>query len=70
MTLHRNTASALRKFGLDVLIEGATVICEIVRGDRGPHVPDSSRTGQSHTLERRIRAWRAEHGAEKEVIFR
>ena len=31
-------ASALRKVGLDVLIEGATVTCETVRGDRGPQV--------------------------------
>ena len=31
-------ASALRQVGLDVLIEGATVTCETMRGDRGPQV--------------------------------
>ena len=31
-------ASVLRKVGLDVLIEGATVTCETVQGDRGPQV--------------------------------
>ncbi len=31
-------ASVLRKVGLDILIEGATVTCETVRGDRGPQV--------------------------------
>ena len=31
-------ASVLRQVGLDVLIEGATVTCETVRGDRGPQV--------------------------------
>ena len=29
-------ASVLRKVGLEILIEGATVTCETVRGDRGP----------------------------------
>ena len=31
-------ASVLRRVGLDVLIEGATVTCETVRGERGPQV--------------------------------
>ncbi|MDE0173256.1 MAG: cold shock domain-containing protein [Defluviicoccus sp.] len=31
-------ASVLREVGLDMLIEGATVTCETVRGDRGPQV--------------------------------
>ena len=31
-------ASVLRKVGLDMLIEGATVTCETVQGDRGPQV--------------------------------
>ena len=31
-------ASVLRKVGLDILIEGATVTCETVRGERGPQV--------------------------------
>jgi hypothetical protein len=33
---------------------------------RHPHLPDGAR----RTLERRIRAWRALHGADQEVIFR
>ena len=31
-------ASVLRKVGLDTLLEGATVTCETVRGERGPQV--------------------------------
>ncbi|MBF0371783.1 MAG: IS21 family transposase [Alphaproteobacteria bacterium] len=42
-----------------------TILDELSRRD-----PDTDWRGQRRTLERRIRAWKAEHGPAKEVIFR